>query len=405
MNRSGLKTNDRRRFRALLTKLVWSGLLMVGLSTIFNRLQSVFVPGTIPNDHSSLKENSSFIKLRGKSNLRFNWSNLEPLSALARNISFHQQQKCDLPLARHQFCNRHGLGADLHFWSQAICNGMEHGFRIRTAFPWLWYDEYDCHGTGVAADKMNNSVLTCYFPQSELQCPNDRNVATRQDINQSDSDDKYRGVVPHRCPIMIEKYGLSEFRAATTEFLFTKVSPIIQEEAERQASLVFGSSVPKELITVQIRWGDKHTEMNLVPIGKYIDAVKQLLTLRQSETRLATNGVEEVNIFLSTEDPRAVEAFRQAADSSWKIFVDQYFQETSPFRKEQYNNNPNLATRTNGKTGLVALGSLLLAMEANDFVLSTGSNWSRLMNELRKNILNPRCQNCTRCIDLLEGEW
>jgi hypothetical protein len=46
----------------------------------------------------------------------------------------------------------------------------------------------------------------------------------------------------------------------------------------------------------------------------------------------------------------------------------------------------------------------LVAMEANDFVLTTGSNWSRLMNEIRINILNPRCNDCTTMIDLKRGE-
>jgi hypothetical protein len=57
-----------------------------------------------------------------------------------------------------------------------------------------------------------------------------------------------------------------------------------------------------------------------------------------------------------------------------------------------------------GKPGLWAMGSLLVAMEANHFVLTTKSNWARLMNELRKNVMNPRCGNCTTLIDLEEGE-
>jgi hypothetical protein len=48
---------------------------------------------------------------------------------------------------------------------------------------------------------------------------------------------------------------------------------------------------------------------------------------------------------------------------------------------------------------------LLVALEANYFVLTTASNWSRLMNELRKNVLDPSCGDCTRMIDLRPGEW
>ena len=64
------------------------------------------------------------------------------------------------------------------------------------------------------------------------------------------------------------------------------------------------------------------------------------------------------------------------------------------------NHAMRVAEKSKGVEGMQALASLLIAMEANDFVLTTGSNWSRLMNELRKSILNPMCKGCTRMIDL-----
>jgi hypothetical protein len=62
------------------------------------------------------------------------------------------------------------------------------------------------------------------------------------------------------------------------------------------------------------------------------------------------------------------------------------------------------ANRTSG-VGLVTLALLLVSMEANTFVLTTASNWSRLINELRKNVLDPRCNNCTLMVDLISDEW
>ena len=137
--------------------------------------------------------------------------------------------------------------------------------------------------------------------------------------------------------------------------------------------------------------------MKLVPIHKYIEAVKMLLSERQ---KTDDDADDAVHIFLATEDPKAVQAFRNMSLPAWNIYVDVYFQELNPFRKNQYNGNPMMARDLNGKPGLIALGSLLVAMEANDFVLTTASNWSLLMNEIRKNILDARC-NCTRFIDLL----
>jgi hypothetical protein len=57
------------------------------------------------------------------------------------------------------------------------------------------------------------------------------------------------------------------------------------------------------------------------------------------------------------------------------------------------------------RSGLIALGSLLVAMEANMFVLTTKSNWSTLMNHLRTQIVDPQCGNCTDMMDLRPGVW
>lgn len=67
--------------------------------------------------------------------------------------------------------------------------------------------------------------------------------------------------------------------------------------------------------------------------------------------------------------------------------------------KKWQNNNVN-AERTKGKSGLIALASLLVAMEDNNFVITAKSNWSLLMNELHENVVEPRCHGCTQMVDL-----
>ena len=112
------------------------------------------------------------------------------------------------------------------------------------------------------------------------------------------------------------------------------------------------------------------------------------------------NANSTANIFLSTEDPEALQEFRKALPDGWNLFVDQFLNETIEDRPNEYNTGPKIARKQNGKTGLLALGSLLVAMESDDFVLTTKSNWSRLMDELRIAILDPRCGKCTSMIDL-----
>jgi hypothetical protein len=112
-----------------------------------------------------------------------------------------------------------------------------------------------------------------------------------------------------------------------------------------------------------------------------------------------------VGIFLASEDPQAVLEFQQAAAShNWTVYLDAYYQEFHN-QREGNGDHVRMSERLHGRPGLVALASLLVAVQANDYVLTTKSNWSRLMNELRKNIVDPRCNSCTRLVDLLPGEW
>jgi len=60
----------------------------------------------------------------------------------------------------------------------------------------------------------------------------------------------------------------------------------------------------------------------------------------------------------------------------------------------------DLAHATNGKAGLESLGALLISMEANRYVLTLRSSWSLLIDELRKSIVDSRCNNCTTMVNV-----
>lgn len=283
--------------------------------------------------------------------------------------------------------------------------------------------------------------MKCYFPEAEPECNNDTDASASEFLKPPSSPlisinmTRRLGGITQNCSNVLASVdnNVSMVRAAITEFLFTRVSQIVQQEGQRQLNLVFSrpdlnqnknspnasviaNGIPKNLITVHVRWGDKGREMSLSPISKYIVAIEQILqrrrTNRYAKVPMYNDHVDasdpnEVNIFLATEDPEAVMEFQRAAPNEWNIYIDQYYTENLIYRQNignVYNVNTITALQSNGRTGLLALGSLLVAMEANDYVLTTGSNWSRLMNEIRINILNPRCHNCTTMIDLKRGE-
>lgn len=343
-----------------------------------------------------------------------NYNNNEAifLSPLARRIVTHQTN-CSLPIATYHMDNSFGLGSHLNVWSQALCNAWEAGYRIQTYNPsWLWLDQTYCD-----PNQAKESPLLCYFPMAESQCSDDFNNNKNVTSFVNVSDPKQSRL---RCSWLKEQPDfVPHFRAASMEFLFRQISPIIVQEAERQIGLLFGSKgiVPQDLITVHMRWGDKFWEMDLASEHEYVAAVSKLI-LQQRQQQPSAGGsntnkkidmgvvnATAANIYLATEDPRAVHAFRKAAPPAWNIFVDRTIAELNDFRPVKHNRASWTTRNTKGRAGLVALGSLLVALEANSFVLTTKSNWSRLINELRRNIVDRQCNNCTRMIDLRPGQW
>ncbi|KAI2501287.1 hypothetical protein MHU86_13150 [Fragilaria crotonensis] len=331
-----------------------------------------------------------------KTILRFDWTNLPPQSEIGKRLQ-SSQSNCSLPVKYYVWRDTPtGMGSDLHAWSSHLWVALLTLHRMKAPANWIWTDPEACSR---ANNNNNNSItsstLLCYFPAAEsTTCPDDID-----DVEKNEAVDEGDLIETHNCGKQDNSpYDVSEFRAGSMEFLFSSVSPLVIQEAERQIKAVFGDKgVPPNLITVHVRWGDKYLEDVPLIIEEYITAVEKIVKKKE---------LDSVHILLCTEDPVAEEGFRQAAHSSWSIYLDHFYTEFLPFREEQgnaFNVVPLLAVELKGKPGLWALGSLLVAMEANYFVLTTTSNWSRLMDELRKNVIDPRCDGCTYMIDLQEG--
>jgi hypothetical protein len=121
-------------------------------------------------------------------------------------------------------------------------------------------------------------------------------------------------IVKKFCKLCQTEHEKKEWRAASTEYLFEQVSPIIIQEAQRQLGLLFGAQgAPSDLITIHIRWGGKFWEMDLAKIDECMHAIKQLLP---------TDSQDVANIYLATEDPKAVDEFLQAKPDGWNVYYD-----------------------------------------------------------------------------------
>ena len=393
--------------------------------------------------------------------LRLDYTNLTYTSKIAK-LMYNHQTNCDLPLGNFIYRNRFGLGSDLHVYGQALCNSMEVGVRLRTVVEpnWIYWDQETCLSMTSDTDSSSSatssllSPMLCYFPQSELQC-GAKDLDTAREHPKFDPSpiffqniSKPNGRIGKKCDSFMVRNNLTlhELRIAGIEYLFGRISPLVMQEANRQLARVFrfdtqyhdnttgattpaavaashrgGASgqdtqtmmstpqttprqqnrpttvqrhqVPKDLITVHIRWGDKVDEMKLAPMVEYIAAIKRILKEKPRK---------EINILLATEDPMAVHEFHDLTlnYTNWNIYIDQYYYDMLPYRINEYNGNPKMSKLLKGKAGLLALSSILVCMEANDYILTTSSNWSRIINEIRLSIINPRCNNCTSMIDL-----
>jgi hypothetical protein len=331
--------------------------------------------------------------------LRRDWSNLSLQSDLAKEFESHQTN-CALPVVTFEIDNSFGIGSHLHQWSQAICSAMEQGYRLRSSNPkWLWMDKAYCDP---AVAKM--TPMLCYFPSIEFRCDREEDMRLVEELNATLADSVIRNRRCKRTQELAKREEIQVFRNAAMEYIFQNVSELVILEAGRQLGLLFGGRAPRDLITVHIRWGDKFYEMKLVKIADYIAGVEEILSARGGP--LPPN-MTTANIYLATEDPRAVRLFREAAPPTWNIFVDRTFEELSAHRPalKRLNHASYTTRNTKGRAGLLAFGSLLVALEADDFVLTTRSNWSRLMDELRRSVIDPRCGNCTKMVDLKPGTW
>ena len=179
-------------------------------------------------------------------------------------------------------------------------------------------------------------------------------------------------------------------REAAVEYLFSRISPLVIEAAERLAArLIPRKCTPDRTIAMHVRWGDKISETKLIPMENYVNAIQLLADAYNLETPC---------VVFMTEDPSATLAFRSMIRKDFFIIVND--QAIFP---NSTTHSKIAAQESNGSIGLQSLLSLLMSTEANYFVLTTDSNWSRLINSIRSTIIDRQCGNCTVMVDMSQG--
>ncbi|KAL1528432.1 hypothetical protein AB1Y20_009780 [Prymnesium parvum] len=364
-----------------------------------------------------------------RSPLRVEWRDGPLTSALARSFNA-TQNPADCASARFSQLTFHaaaGLGANLHGWTQDLCEVSARGHVLVTKGPWVWRDPIFCgsdlssRGLDWFRRKLNlfdfypgrQTALQCYFGPM-TRCPISEEVdetylygngralwatifwspmrgATETYMKREDVW-RVRGGTDS-APMCADQKLV---RQAGIELLFRSLPEQMIAAAERANREVFGEGgAPERMVTVHIRWGDKGKENALVSIDRYINATHELVARHQ------LGGAPAV--FITTEDPAALRAFRGAAPEGWQLFYYAAALGTGD-SKEHFSTAVSTtavgAADTGGALGIYSLLALLLALEARFFVLTASSNWSILINELRRARVNAGCNGCTDMISL-----
>ena len=333
--------------------------------------------------------------------LRYIWSGRQAQSEAARHL-VARQTDCSKPQVMTEMTSS-GMGSDLHCWSKMLHNAHLAGASLVVQGKWKWEDERLC------ANTLEPKVtLSCYFDNTR-PCPLNSlplEMPVRQplfsppeEFNQSISIEEVERLNQPR-------------RTAAMEMLFSNVSDAIINRTQRAAAHVFGPrGSPDRMITVHIRWSDKGRESELQDMQGYIKGCQTLIEKH--------NIPSPVSIFVMSEDVSALAAFKEIAMHDWQIFhydyddpaaiethqageLDAMDSSTTLEQKEElFYTFGKDKTNIQGAWSLIAL---LLSLESQYFVLTTASNWSRLVNELREAITDVDCGGCTDVVDLLH-DW
>ena len=314
----------------------------------------------------------------------------------------------------------YGIGSDIHTWAASLCNAVENdllflarGRAHQNNGLWIWMGEKSCphlasriRTASANAKKEQVPFDTPEMSINPLRCHFGSHADAFANVNGSCVKTKNFSPVFERscsslsniraCPSIVNATGgitPSDWFAAAAEYLFQSVEQNVIREALIQMQQAFpeGLPHPDDLITVHIRWGDKGGEMELQSVERYIGNISEIIM-----TRPKNREHMPLHIYLASEDPEAIRQFLENAPKDWNIHT------SGPTNKPGVSDMISMSK--DEFAGLQSFGALLLSMESNRYVLSTGSNWSRLINELRKNVVNPRCDNCTIMIDVAPGE-
>eukprot|EP00276_Gloeochaete_wittrockiana_P010349 CAMPEP_0184652738 /NCGR_PEP_ID=MMETSP0308-20130426/10440_1 /TAXON_ID=38269 /ORGANISM="Gloeochaete witrockiana, Strain SAG 46.84" /LENGTH=286 /DNA_ID=CAMNT_0027087785 /DNA_START=498 /DNA_END=1358 /DNA_ORIENTATION=+ len=160
-----------------------------------------------------------------------------------------------------------------------------------------------------------------------------------------------QSLLPSRGQALFWRYQLIKYIARPSR----EVKNMVRHRAEDILKL------PRPIISMHVRYGDKWKEMRLIPFETYIDIARKLK---------AEHGV--ANILLSTETPWLVEETKKYPEFNWYI---------APINAISENGTPEGSWKLNGQNSVL---NLFLAADADYFIGTLRSNWCQLIDAIQR---------------------
>ena len=323
------------------------------------------------------------------------WSHQNPLDCANKKFLVYAS---DEPFVTYG----HGIGSTLHVATWALAKAMETD-RVLVFAPTpegIWTQGNFCIGHDNLHDCYFEAASTCsYFDATDGQSLEDIAVlddnARQQHLKVIRSDIRSPiadvGLVPAalkatllQSPIPPDKLYFW-FRAQAIAYLIRPTSRTLLEIDTRKAKQAW-VGVPDGSISIHIRHGDKGIEMELEPDVEYAQKAEELVAAYPKLKRV---------IFLSTEDPKSVEYFKQLGN--WTILTLHV-----PRPDLDMVIGPTAYAQQIGpdEEMLNSLVNLDLALTCSAWVGTIASNWNRLIEELRSTV---RCKAHMPYIDAHYG--
>jgi hypothetical protein len=160
------------------------------------------------------------------------------------------------------------------------------------------------------------------------------------------------------------------------------IQRIVPDEPWARALLIDKPYFPRGVVSAHVRHGDKDREMPLQPWSKYMNATEALV-------RSLPNSLNRI-IFVSTEDDAVInESVGSGQEAGWTTMYSLLPRSNDHEPPATVINR--LAPGREASITRLHFTQLLMALEADAWVGTRGSNWNRLIDELRC-VWVPKCQ-------------